>query len=58
MEKVGSKMAIKTRWMDAIKQEAATLGAAMPWERGKRRQEMIARRRMVRPARPLTPLFA
>ncbi len=51
-------MAIKTRWMDAIKQEAATLGAAMPWERGKRRQEMIARRRMVRPARPLTPLFA
>ena len=37
-------MKIKTRWMDAIKQEAATMTAAMPWERGQRRQDMIRRR--------------
>ena len=38
-------MKIKTRWMDAIKEEAATCTAKMPWERGLRRKAMIARRK-------------
>ncbi len=38
-------MKIKTRWMDAIKDEAATMTHKMPWERGMRRQAMISRRR-------------
>ncbi len=37
-------MKIKMRWMDGIKQEAATLQTAMPWERGLRRQATTRRR--------------
>jgi hypothetical protein len=32
------------RWMKSVKDEAAKTTAKMPWERGLRRQAMIARR--------------
>lgn len=49
-------MKIKTRWMDAIKSEAAACTAQMPWERGARRQAMISRRRAPTPV--AAPLYA
>ena len=36
---------MKTRWMDAIKTEAAASGTEMPWERGARRRAMMTRRK-------------
>ena len=32
------------RWMKSVKEEAARTSTKMPWERGLRRQAMIARR--------------
>lgn len=37
-------MKIKSRWIEGIKAEAANDKTRMPWERGLRRQAMIARR--------------
>lgn len=37
-------MKIKTRWIEGIKAEADNCTVRMPWERGARRGEMIARR--------------
>lgn len=38
---------IKTRWMTAMIKEAEACTTQMPWARGARRKEMIARRAAV-----------
>ncbi len=53
---MGRDMKIKTRWMDAIKDEAAGMTHKMPWERGVRRSAMISRRRADLPKAELAAL--
>jgi hypothetical protein len=42
-------MAIKTRWMTGVIEEADKCTTRMPWERGLRREAFIASRRAVEP---------